>query len=114
MTIFVFVFGLIYENFSHGVTSYYMLLAFMIPFAGYIVAVLAFMANKKKNGILPRLIEELIAGATCWLTLGSIFKGVLEIYGTTNHLCGFFLAIGLLQLAAAGVMEIVLIEINKK
>ena len=34
ISVFVFIFGQIYEYFSHGVYSNYMIFAFLIPFAG--------------------------------------------------------------------------------
>ncbi len=77
--------GAIYEHFSHGVYSYFMIYAFLFPLAG---------------GSLPMIILTMFPGikypdtvsrysfhsGIAVLTVGSLFKGVLEIYGTTNRL----------------------------
>ena len=67
LSVFIFVFAQIYEYFSHGVYSNYMLYAFLIPFLG--LAVPSFLW---KCGIAT-------------LTVGSIYKGILEIYGTNGY-----------------------------
>lgn len=83
-TLFCALFGAVYELFSHGVFSYFMIYAFAIPLV---------------LGALPSLVRALKAlpapckrAANAWssgvatLTVGCIFQGALEIYGTTNQL----------------------------
>lgn len=79
------VFGAVYEMFSFGVYSYYMIGAFLIPLTG---------------GGLLLLLDRLLPADQCTesgacgfyhagiatLTVGSIIRGVLEIYGTMNSL----------------------------
>ena len=84
VTILCAVFGAVYEVFSHGVYAYGMLYAFAIPLTG---------------GVLPALLvaiqERMLpseAARQFWhfgisaLTVGSLFSGALEIYGTTSRL----------------------------
>ena len=83
-SLFVALFGAIYESFSHQVFSGYMIYAFAIPLALGAVPTL-WLAKSAKPG--P-------SGFSCCLyhcgiatlTVGCIFQGVLEIYGTTNRL----------------------------
>lgn len=86
--IFIAVFGAIYEKFSHEVYSYYMIYAFMIPLC---LGSFAYLLASKRAKKEPRNIT-----ASAWnavvvtLTIGSIFQGILEIYGTTNRLVWFY------------------------
>ena len=97
-TIFCFVFQLVYAQFSHGVDSPYMTYSFLIPFAGGAISTLGlFLWGKTASSAF----RQLICGGTIWFTLGCIFKGVLEIYGTTNHMAVVFTVLGLAQLLAA-------------
>lgn len=86
--IFIAIFGAIYEKFSHEVYSYYMIYAFMIPLClGSFVYLLASKRAKKE----PRNITVSAWNAVVvTLTIGSIFQGILEIYGTTNRLVWFY------------------------
>lgn len=97
-TIFCFVFQIIYEKFAHGVTSYFMVLAFLIPLIGGLISVASIYVSKGGKG---NIFRQLICGGVIWLTLGSIFQGVLEIYGTTNRLIIVFVVVGMTQLILA-------------
>lgn len=88
-------FGAIYEHFGHGVYSYFMLYAFLIPL---LFGALPLMYIRKK---LPERALVLYHCALGTLTVGSIFQGVLEIYGTTNRMIWVYpVAAGLLLIAA--------------
>lgn len=78
-SIFLLVFGIVYEHFSHGVYSIYMCFAFLIPLIlGYGSKIVM-----KRHYIMSNTIYDL---GVITITFGSIFKGVLDIYGTTNKL----------------------------
>ncbi len=83
-TVFCAIFGAIYEVFSFGVYSFYMIYAFAIPAVlGLGVAALIYFYGRK----LPEANSiKLWNYGVVTLTIGCIFKGVLEIYGTTNKL----------------------------
>ena len=84
--------GAVYERFSHGVYSYYMLYAFAFPLV---------------LGALPLYLFEILHGPfhgrLCWglyhagiatLTVGSMVSGALEIYGTTSPLTYVYWIVG--------------------
>ncbi len=82
-TIFVAIFGGIYELFSHGVYSYYMIYAFIYPLLIGVVPYMI-MLFTKVNLIPGKLSFNIYNSGVATLTIGSIVEGVLEIYGTTN------------------------------
>lgn len=85
--IFFLIFGLVYEHFSHGVYSPFMVFAFTIPLAaGAILQGVLLIAKVR----LPDAALRLWNYAIALLTAGSIWKGVLDIYGTTNRLILFY------------------------
>ena len=76
-------FGAVYEHFSHGVYSAYMIYAFAIPLVfGALPCGLLVILQKK----IPLLSLRLWSYAVAALTAGCVWKGVLDIYGTTNRL----------------------------
>ena len=87
VSVFVFIFGQIYEYFSHGVYSSYMMYAFLIPFIGLL-----------NNLILKRTVSDNVTlpwkCGISTLSAGSIYKGVLEIYGTSGTFEIVYLIIG--------------------
>ena len=89
----------VYGLFSHGVYSYFMTYAFMIPLLGgampHLVAVL-----KEKS--LPGWVrEDILLAVIATLTTGSLLKGALDIYGTTNRLLIAYPVLALLVTSAA-------------
>ena len=85
-------FGAIYEHFSHGVYSGFMIYAFVYPLA---LGALPFFAMSLSGRRLPgRLPFNLYNAGIATLTVGSIFRGVLDIYGTTNSLTTVYWALG--------------------
>ena len=99
------IFALIYEHFSHGVTSHYMVCAFLIPLLG------GFLVNliiKSADLMVPgKWSSNLYNSGIAALTVGSIVKGVLDIYGTTNHLTIIYLIAGLV-LIFAGIVQYII------
>lgn len=98
----VFLFGMGYERFSHGVYSAFMTCAFAFPLAGGALPCL--LLNCLEKSVMPgKLPRDLYASGISTLTTGSIVAGVLEIYGTTNRLIViyWFTGAGLVTIAAA-------------
>lgn len=96
------IFGAVYEFFSHGVYSYYMLYAFMIPFLGgtvYFYGILYF--RSKIPGCIARRFQHF---GILTLTVGCVVCGILEIYGTTNHLVKIYFIVGEMFLAIGNFM----------
>ena len=87
------IFAAIYECFSHRVYSGFMIFASLIPLLGGALpyALLERMTEEKQPGILCRMVYNSGIAA---LTAGSLFQGVLEIYGTTNPLSAAYWYVG--------------------
>lgn len=82
-------FGAIYEHFGHGVYSYFMIYAFLFPLAGGALPmiILTRVIKIKYPGTVSRYSYNSGIAA---LTVGSLFKGVLDIYGTSNSLVAMY------------------------
>lgn len=108
--------GAIYEMFSHGVFSFYMIYAFAIPLAGgalpYMAAFLHKLRTKSGHTAGPSSpgidwslwINDLSWGyhaGLATLTIGSIMKGVLDIYGTTNRMIIIYPLAGVILIVTA-------------
>jgi len=101
--VFLLVFALIYEHFSHGVVSGYMLGAWLIIPYLYI--------ERLYRQHLAECDEQRCAAASgLWqlgiftLSQGFVMKGIIEIYGTTNRWTAVYVpAAALLFITAAGV-----------
>ena len=94
ISIFCALFGAVYEIYSHEVYSFYMIYAFVFPLVGGAVpfAILALLNTRKYP---CSLVRNLIHSGIGTLTVGSIVRGVLEIYGTTNHLSDYYWPMGI-------------------
>lgn len=104
-------FGAIYEYFSHGVYSYFMIYAFAFPLAGGALpfAAMALSGRTSGGGALRTLYDFGIA----FLTVGSIVQGVLNIYGTTNRLTVFYWIAGA-ALMVPGIVRYILRSAGEK
>ena len=96
-SVFVLIFGIIYELFSHGVISYYMIFAFLIPLINFLINII-FISGKIK---INKLSKNLFSMSIYSFTFLSIIKGVLDIYGTTNNLIFIYLIFGLILLVTS-------------
>lgn len=87
-TIFTAFFGAVYETFSHSVYAYGMLYAFAFPLLGGMLPALLFARKGKPlPGDAARQLWHFGISA---LTVGSLFSGALEIYGTTSRLTAVY------------------------
>lgn len=101
----------VYGLFSHGVYSYFMTYAFMVPLLGGAMPYLMKAqrgAEKHKAGNKKRSVADRITGAgdaqaalIATLTAGSLLKCALDIYGTTNGLLIVYPAAAAVIMAAA-------------
>ena len=93
--IFCLIFAIVYECFSHGVISWYMLLAWTVPALAGFMPMLVFQ-HRKMAKYFPGCLARY-----CWytwtglFTLGMILRGVLDIYGTTNKLLNLYWKLGI-------------------
>ena len=99
IAVFFALFGGIYETFSHGVYSFFMIYAFAAPLC---LCVLPYSIMRIKGKTPDRAAAELWDAAVLTLTVGLVFRGVLEIFGTTNRLLAvYFIAAAVLAVLAA-------------
>lgn len=87
-------FGGIYERFSHEVYSYYMIYAFAIPLAGSLLPLMIRAQRGKSRADMTSI--RLWNYGIVTLTVGSLARGALDIYGTTNPLLMVYPAVALL------------------
>lgn len=93
-------FGAVYELFSYGVYSFYMIYAFAYPLVGGTLPYL--LLGVSGSGWYPgSLCRSLYHAGLATLTVGSLVKGVLEIYGTTNALIEIYWIAGVLLIVSA-------------
>jgi len=82
------IFSAVYEHFSHGVYSPFMVWLFLFPLLGGALPYLCiFAAGARLPGALPR---DMWDSGVATLTVGSALTGVFEIYGTTAPLVGIY------------------------
>lgn len=86
ITLVTIIFSRIYNSFSHDVHSIYMTYAFLIPLL---------------LGALPNLkvkTNNVYNASVITLTIYSLIRGFLEIYGTTNNLINIYLYVSIILL----------------
>ena len=84
ITILTALFGAAYEVFSHGVYAYGMLYAFAFPLLGGALPALLWQRAGRSMPSYSTL--QLWHFGISALTVGSLFSGALEIYGTSSRL----------------------------
>ncbi len=100
VTLFLILFGAVYELFSHEVYSYFMLYAFVVPLVGGVLPFFA-LAFSRQVPLPGRVALNLYHSAIATFAVGCCFAGVLEIYGTTNSLLNVYWIAGAILLFAA-------------
>ena len=104
LTVFSALFGAVYELFSHGVYSYYMIYAFAFPL---LLGVLPFFGMWKRGRMFPRgVAAQLIHAGIAALCVGSIVQGIIEIYGTENALVIVYWFTGGILIAAGWLLAV--------
>lgn len=115
ISLFCVLFGAVYELYSHEVYSFYMIYAFAFPLVGGTLPF--YILNLVRAKKYPRAIaRNLYHSGIATLTVGSIMKGVLDIYGTTNMLTGYYWLIGAVLLAVGVItyfVQMVLFDHNE-
>ena len=109
ISVFCAVFGAIYELYSHEVYSFYMIYAFAFPLVGGTLPFLLLGILNVKY--YPCTIScSLYHCGIATLTVGSIIRGFVEIYGTTNRLIRIYRIIGGLLIAVGIVISLIKIS----
>ncbi len=80
--------GLVYEHFSHGVYSFYMVHSYIFALgAGAIFFLIIALAGRRLSNLFADVWGAFIATGTA----GFLFKGIIEIYGTTSKYTRIFM-----------------------
>lgn len=105
VSLFLTLFGAVYEMFSHGVYSYSMIYAFAYPLVlgAFPSIIMAMLSRPCKDSVA----FDLYVFAIAFATVGSLIDGVLEIYGTSNRYMVIFNVVSVLLLAASVILWIV-------
>lgn len=112
--LFVALVGFIYEQFSHGVYSFFMAFAFLFPMVlGFLPYLALFLFGK--NIFPSEITSDIYNAGVATITVASLFKGVLDIYGTTRDVHTYTLFISGIVLLALGLISyLVILIISKK
>lgn len=105
-------FGAVYEHFSHGVYSYYMIYCFAFPLVMgcFFWTVMTVLKRRPK---FCKLFCDFHAAAIFTFTLGSVFKGVIEIFGTDSSLAPVYWFVGA-ALELAAIISLVYVNVKNK
>ena len=105
VTLFCGLFSAVYEHFSHGVYSNYMVYLFMFPFFGGLVPYALFGLVPKIKCPTPASARIFNSGVAA-LAVGSCLKGVLDIYGTSSNYQSVYWVSGVMLVSLGIVMYI--------
>lgn len=104
--------GRVYEHFSHEIYSFPMMYAFLYPLlAGALPYQTLALLEKRSPG---RLSRGLYNAGVVSLTVGSVFDGVLEIYGTSNSLTSVYAVAGVILMTAGLLLYLLSPHTRKK
>lgn len=100
-TAFLAFFGAVYEHFSHEVYSPFMIYAFALPL---VLGALPWCAmSLRPRRAMCQGAAQIWDSGVLTLAVGSVMRGVLDIYGTTNRLAAVYPAVGAVLLLAGAV-----------
>ena len=114
ITAFIALFGIVYEQFSHNVHTFYMWFAWIWPLIfGFIPYLLLYVLKIKR---VPGLLTESFYNfGVAMLTVRSVFKGVIIIYNTTSDVMVLvYTILAIVSLLAGVALYITGLLINKK
>ncbi len=107
-TAFTVLFGAIYEHFSHGVYSYYMIYSF----APLLIAAIVYLLHARFSKDPPgALVRNLYTAFSATAAVGMTAQGVVIIYGSTNKLTIAYLTAASLLLILTAIAR--LMELHK-
>jgi hypothetical protein len=102
ISLFLVVFASVYEMFSFGVYSVFMIFAFTVPLClGTMISLVLFAV--RAHATSPAAAAVYNSGIAT-LTVGSILKGVLDISGYTNHLMPVYAVSGAVLILTGAVL----------
>ena len=112
ISVFCAVFGAVYELFGHGVFSFFMAFCFLPPLI--LGAAPFFAVYLCGKGMPKRLAFNVYNSGIATITVGFVYRGVIEIYGTTNKLAHLYSGVGALFMLSGAIIWLVDVIRNKK
>ena len=103
ISVFLLVFHGVYSLFAHGVNSFYMQFAFLIPLIGGSVVSLFLLVLSRPNEVV---IQVWRMGLST-LVVGFLLHGVFDIYGTEVAMVNLFFIIGIGLLLVAFLLYLI-------
>lgn len=105
LAVFCILFAAIYEAFSHQVYSAYMIGAFLFP---VVLGIVPDIIREKAHRKVSESAFTLQQCGIYTLVIGSIFRGVLDIYGTTNQAGVLYWTVGWGLVIVGGIAECII------
>lgn len=105
------VFTFIYEQFSHGATSFYMRCMFLMPLVGCALPALIGYFTPLHRHICRPAFNLWNSGLAVWVA-GCLFRGIVNISGRFTDLDRIYWTLGWVFLAAAVVREAVCLVVR--
>ncbi|MCR4945330.1 MAG: hypothetical protein K5929_00060 [Lachnospiraceae bacterium] len=91
VTVFVAVFGAIYEAFSFGVYSYFMIYAYAFCLLGGVMpTAILLWRGRVDYKPMSYIAVQIYRSGLAIFTVGFLVRGALDIYGTTNRLTNIY------------------------
>ncbi len=109
ISLFTALFGAIYEHFSFGVYSYFMIYAFEVPLITALLYLQCGMFSKHQP---TALTNRYAASAVAAITTGMAATGVVQLYGTENRLLFIYYIAGAMFLILSVISHIKSIRDN--
>lgn len=107
---FCFIFYLVYDQFSHGIHSFFMTWLFAFPFVlGAVPCVLLWLVKQTPVRLSINLWNSGVSAVTC----ASLLMGIFEIAGAESRYQNYLMAAGAVMLAA-GLVVFVVGKVMKK
>lgn len=110
VSVFCFIFYLVYDQFSHGIHSFFMTWLFVFPLVlGAVPCALLWLVKQTPVRLSINLWNSGVAAVTC----ASILMGIFEIAGAESRYQNYLMAAGAVMLVA-GLIAFIVGKIMKK
>ena len=101
ITLFCGLFSFVYESFSHGVFSPFMVWLFLFPLIGGVLPAAAFTVLR--CAAVSQWIRRIWRAGVATLTVGSCMTGIFEIYGSDAPLLTWYWYVGFFWILIAAI-----------
>lgn len=106
------VFSAVYEYFSHGVVSPFMVWLFAFPLIGGVLPTAIFTFSRL--AVPHKQVRDAWRAGIATLSVGSCMTGIFEIYGSASPLVALYWFVGLLWIVGSGIVFLFSCYRNKR